>query len=743
MRRVLLILAAALCLPLFGAGGAAAVVTGSAQLNWAEYQRDVDGETQLDMSHFFQQYSLFWHNRRLIQGGRAGGWDLGLGYEWTGLDGSLNGTDIDFKDGKILFAGDFRFTPAGLPLELHVFSRDLNRSSPSRISSSPDLIIDPNIFRGVEDGQHISSGLTLIFGGPQANLFGEYREKLAALPRLLVDYREDYVRDTKGVDPQHYRERDLAFVSLNRRNNWFHYRVFEHVDFLDEENDYEERTWLLGTVDHLNRRQWVHLTNWLMISVDGSLTRRTDWRTNLEGKESAYRLNLFSNGKRRGWGFANYTSLSRTTNDAGGIEKVFDFPVLANGEWDPQNKWKMYLLGQRWQNENAFIPGSQYERSEDSVYGKYQIESKRYPGYVLTPEVEVDWMRNSRIGDGQAARVGVELRSDNRMERAKDWLAACSAAWFDSSVSESLYTELTARLAANNRLSPTVTIGGSQDLAVGSGDYNANITKHLEPTISQSFLGEAERTRTLSGTSYRTTTTAYLELAPPAQWRNRFSVYYDLVHAGEDRHQLRLQHDASYTREQWRADILTIFSEGDELTYRWRADELTALEFVTGDPEMTFAHESGLSYQPNRTWGTQGKVRALWGTGPKGSGWLLLAEQSSAYHLYEASGLARKWLSLEQRFDYQSVWGDDSLWYASMELSAVYYVTRYLTLDADFGVRRYGLTEQNEFEFQLSAVASFRKLQANVSYAYGRADKSSFVPGVREQRWEVGLKKFF
>jgi hypothetical protein len=599
------------------------------------------------------------------------------------------------------------------------------------------------MFTGIYDGQHLSSGITLIAGGPDANLFGDYREKLSALPRLLVDYQEDYVRDLRAVDPQHYRLRDLAFVSLNRKKNWLHYRVFEHTDYINHDNDYQERSWLLGTIDHLNRRQWINLTNWLSISVDGSLTRRTDWRTPTGGEEDAYLLNLFSIGKRRDWNFSNFTTLERITNEAGGLEKNFEFPLLAAGVLDPLNQWKMYFLGERWQGDNMLAPTDAYERSEDSAYVKYQIESKRFTGTLLTPEVELDWNRNSRLGEGEAARVGVEWRSDYRMQRVKDWLVACSAAWFDNNRSASVYSEYTARAALSNRLSSTVEIGGSQDLAVGFGDYSMNLTQHLEPTIAQSFQGEGERARSLSGTSYRSTTNAYLELTPPRSWQNRFSVYYDVVHTETDLHQFKLQHDLSYARETWRYEATTLLSEGDELGYRWLADELIALESVTGDPDLTVSHEEGFSYFPNRYWNAKGKLRVLWGQGPRGSGWLLLGEQTAAYHIYEASGIPRRWLSLEQRFDYQSVWGDDSLWYANLELYAIYYATRYLTFDAKVGVRHYGLTDQNEFEFETSAVAAFRKLQANVSYAYGRAADSSFMPGVREQRWEVGLKKFF
>lgn len=743
MKRLFLCLLIALFPSLWWAGSAAAIVTGSAEWNWAEYRRDVDGGEEMDLSHFYQNYTLFYRDRRLIQGGRAGRWNLGLGYEWTALDTSFNDGDVSIDTGKILYEGDFSFTPAGLPFSINVFSRDLSRANPTSLTTTPGNIIDPDIYVDIKDGQRVTTGITLLAGGPQANLFGNYREMLSAFPRLLVDYQETVVRDDKASDPKHYRERDLAFVSLNRKDNWFHYRVFEHTDYKQPENDYLERTWLLGTIDHLERRQWVNLTNWLSISVDGSLTRNKEWSRRNLGEEETYRFNFFSSARRRAWSFDNFLSFYRTTNDAGGLEKSFEFPVLASGEWDPLNRWKMYFIGDRWEQDDRVFAGSQFNRSEDSAYVKYQIESKRYAGRILTPEVEADWFRSSRPYEGKATRVGVELRSDNRLERAKDWLAACSAAWFDNTLGDSAYTELTAKVAASNRLSKTLEIGGSQELALGFGDYSKNITRRLVPVITEGFQDGSDRTRTLSGTSWRSTTNAYLQLTPPGRWRNRFSAYYDHIHTVTDRHQLRLQHDATYMKAPWRVTAVTILAEGDELNYRWDADELVGLETVTGVPETIFSHETDVSYTPNRFWDTKAKVRALWGEGVLGDAWLLTLHQKAAYHLYEASGVPRRWFSLEENFEYQRIWGDDSLWFAGMDLAAVYHMTRYLSLNTEIGVRHYGLTSQNEFEFEVSAVASFRKLQANVSYAYGRRDEGTFLPGVREQRWEVGLKKYF
>jgi len=734
-----LVLLAVVVLP----GTAPAIVTGSAEWNWAEFQRDVDGGEQTDLSHFYQQYSLLYRDRQLINGGRAGRWTVGLGYEWTAL--AMNGGDEeDVETGKLLYEGELLFTPAGLPLTFSAYSHDLYRSYPSTLLESSANIIDPNVYIGIRNGQHVTSGATLVAGDRLGAIVGDYREYLAALPRLLVDYREDYVRDTKSDEPQHYRSRDLAFVSLNRKDNWFHYKIYDYTDFNDSTNDFQERVWLLGTVDHLNRRKWINLTNWLKLSVDGSLTRIDGAQQRLYGGGSdQYRLNLFSSAKRRNWNADNFTSMSRTTYKSGEMEKTFDFPFFAQGQMDPLHRWKLIFLGSSWEEDNMLLPGSDLGRKEDSLYTKFQLESKHYPGRILTPEGEVDWRRDN-VGDGQAARFGIELRSDNPQKRTRDWQLAYSIARFESSQAESAYHEQVAIAAANYHPSGTVSYGGSQELAVGSGDYATNSTSHMAPTISRHLALENQlEERSLTGTSYRSTTNAYLELTPPGRWRNRFDFSYDLLHVESSLHQLQAIHRLVYAHNQLRFDTETVWAEGDNLGYPWQFNELSGLETVTGNPDMFFSHVARVNYMPNRYWDTSGQLQALWGTGERADGWLLGGEQQAAFHLFESSGIPRRWFSLEERFNYQRIMNSDSLWYAEMEIAASYYATRYLTFEGLCAVRHYGISQQEEFEFEAAVSTVFSKFEARLAYAYGQLSKETFLPGIKEQRWEIGLKKTF
>lgn len=742
-----------------------AVVTGTAAWEWAEYQRDLDDGPSTKASHFFQQYSLLYHDRQAFRDGRAGRWDVALGYEWTALD--LSGSyDDEFDTGKILYQGELYFSPVGVPLSLHAYSHDLTRSTPAILTAN-DTLVDPRIYYGIYDGQHIITGVTLEVGEsrPQRLANSGFNNVLVTLPRLLVDYRDEYIRDLNRFDPVHYRERDLAFISLNRKNNWFHYKVFEHIDYNDSTNDFRERMFLLGTIDQLDRRQWVNLTNWLAISVDGSLTRSEGgpYRRNWDSPE-LYRLNLFSVARRRDWNFSNFTSMSRNSNGDGHVEKTFDFPWYAAGQTDPQHKWKLAFIESSRDETNPRLLSS-YDLKEDNLYGRAQLENSRRSNAILTTDGEAAWTNTSISGEAYATRLGAELRSPRHPGRISDWRAAYSIAWFaadqvleagdrgkaDRDNSGLTYFEQVAEAGFNYSLSSATRVGMNQLLAVGFGTNELNTTKYIVPTISteafdDDYRSSPQKDPFYDGTSYRSITDAYLELTPPGSWRNRFNLRYDLLQTAISRHVFEASHQANFSSGQLRASTRTSLSEGDDLTYQTQAADLGGLEAYTGAPEMIFYHQASLGYTPNRFWETNGQLMAMWGDGPIGSGWILEARQDTAYHLFKAGGLMRRWLDFRERFEYQKIGEVSSLWFADLDFSVVWYATNYLTLDALVGARHFGLTSQTEYQFRTSATAAFRMLEARLAYAYGQrnaGNERAFEPGTTEQRWEVSLKKYF
>lgn len=744
-----------LLLLLFCPTAEGARVTGSAELNWAEYRREVDGVSDDKASHFYQQYSILYQNNGLINAGRAGRWNMALGYEWNTLDTTVNGNDTGVDTGKILYQGDLVFAPGGLPFQLHAYSQDLQRSHLSYGGGNTfvargvqDNIIDPYIVDGLSNGQHITTGVTLLAGIQNGTYLGDYRDMLAAFPRLLFDYRDTYVRDLKGATPQHFHLRDLAFVSLNKKKNWFHYRVTDYTDYETSGNDYSERTFLLGTVDHLERRQWINLTNWLKISTDASLTlsEGKGLPGNGSGASEQYQFNLFSRGKHDHWEFSNFTTMSRAVSEGDIIESIFETPWFASGQFNPLDRWKLMTVGKRWvvNSGNTGVSAGRF-KDDSSLFGAFEVESRRMRGKVITPKLEMDLRNSSEFeGSGQALRAGVEVRNDQRRDRQLDWRVSDYVGIWDNPDAGTYY-ENHFKISADLRLNPKMTIGGRQQLAIGSGVYSPNSSEYLLPILSQSFYEQnVTDSRIDTSGAYRSISEAYVELTGTDKWSNRFSGYLDMVHAQGDRHQVRFGHELAFADSTVRLRLSTYLEEGDDLSYRFGPDEVRKPESLTGDPDLLLSHVMTVRYAPSRAWESDAQLRLVWGDGTLGQGWVADFEQNASYNFYNRVGLQRKVLTLREGFDYEQAWGNGTDWYTSLRLSADYYPMSYYVFGFDVEGRHYGVTGQNEYKYGLSAGVAFPKFEARVSYAYGLRDEGDMsVPQVKEQRWEVGVKKIF
>ena len=213
----------ALCVP-----DAWARLDGEVEWGYAHYEQSGDGGEEASASHFTQRYSLMYSTKGLLGGGRLGYYDLGIGTEWGAFETDYLGKSLSNDANKYLYGGVLHFAPGGLPFRLHAYSFDTQkiRYSASRMSSlglssfsTGSSLFNPGIVTTLSNGQTISSGIQFIAGIRNGSYLGKYRELLSKWPRLLVDYRDIYRRDMTSDHPQKYRDRNLAFVSLNKKDN--------------------------------------------------------------------------------------------------------------------------------------------------------------------------------------------------------------------------------------------------------------------------------------------------------------------------------------------------------------------------------------------------------------------------------------------------------------------------------------------------------------------------------------------
>ena len=726
-------------------------LSGTIGLDWASYRHE-DGGDDVDGSHFFQQYSLLYKSKGVINSGRAGKWDVALGYEWNDLSSELDDISYDETTDKILFQGDILFAPGGLPLRVHAFSYDMHQSLPySDTRGDFGALIDPGIFTTIENGQHISTGITLLAGIKNGSYLGEYRELLSQFPKLLIDFREELVRDTERRDQVHYRMRDLAFVSLNKKDNWFHYRHQDFKDYEDPNNDYTQKTFLLGTIDHMERRQWINLTNWIKISTDVSLTQYEETLRPWE-QEDTYAFNLFSLARRSNYEVSNPASFRRSARDTK-VESSLYFPVFASGALDSQSLWRLMLVGNREEDE-YFASGTSdrfgtADRSEDTLYGRFQFETTRYAGYVLTPEIALETNKTSDE-KGNAARVGFEMRTNDVYRKSVDWLVSYDLTWIDGEDKEDDTVsywghELLASL--KHRASSGTTMGVTQGVLFGYGDkdrlattyitqrslnLDGQATAPLEESSDDSYLG-----------SY---TTAFLELSGNRPMLNRFEAV--LIYEKEDsteEHLLELRHLLTSNRPKSTLRMESVFRTGDDIKSSLNTNNVSDPWGSLRDVDMTFSHSTEMSYRPNRAWEARGTATADWISGAGDDAYVFSVEQETRYSLYQMGGLSRKILEAYQLFDYEHTWGPSTSWYSKLELGIDWSPFRRVLFGGNVTLEYYDLYEQTEIGYELYAAVDYQKFRAKTAYEYRQLDydDDSSTPKVKDSRVSVSVQKIF
>lgn len=715
---------------------------GSITLDWASYSHE-GGRGDVDGSHFFQQYSLLYKTEGVINSGRAGHWDVAFGYEWNDLSSELDDEDYDERTDKILYRGDLLFAPGGLPLRIHAYSYDMQQSMPYR-STIGDFgaLIDPNIFTSMNNGQHITSGVTLVAGIRNGSYLGEYRDLLARFPKLLIDFRENLVRDTERTDPVHYRMRDLAFVSLNKKDNWFHYRHQEFKDYEDPVNDYSQKTYLIGTVDHLYRRQWINLTNWIKVSTDLSLVEYQEPGRPWEDDET-YAFNLFSKARRRSFEVNNFASFRRTTGNSDVANQIF-FPVYARGALDHQTGWRSILIGNR--EKSDYFTAGVADYSEETLYGRFQLETTRYAGYVFTPEIELETSSTSEE-DGNAARVGFELRSDDRYHKDSNWLVGYALTWIDGEdqAGETVDVwghELLASI--KRRIDLRKEVGVTQKLLVGTGDVSRRATSYIVPqslNVNGSSADESE-----DETYFGSYTTAYLELVGNLRMTNRFegAFIYEQEESEAERY-LELRHTLTSSLPKSILRVRNVLRAGDDISSDLDLDGIFDPWRLLGDVDTILSHGTSLNYRPNRSWEVQGEAGIDWMSGDNDDAWVFNFEEEVRYSLYQYGGRARKVLEAYQLFDYEQAWGAASTWYARLECGVDWSPVRRFLVGGNVSLEYWDWREQTEVGYELYAAVDFQKLRAKTSYEYRQLDNDddAATPKVKDSRLTVSVEKLF
>lgn len=474
---------------------ASARLSGEAALNYTSYSMSDNFKNRLSSHSFTQDYSLLYSKSGAVYNSRLGRYSVALGYNWSMLnsDTTANGVSADFNGnrGHFLYSGELLLDPKELPIRLTAYSRDLTRNSFSTansavannifLSNNGQLLGRPELFTGIDDGLHIESGATLV-AGVKNGMTNGYNEILRHFPMIMLDYRDQINKDRRAFSPVDNRLSRLAFVSLNKKDNWFHYRYTTYKDNINSVNDYSERQFQIGTVDQNLERRWIDFSNWLQVSADLQLTKRINNNMSQDYEESD--LNLFVQARRRSWEARSYNNFNRYRDNNGRLTYKTTMPLNVTGVLNPDVSWSTRVLYKD-THDNA---GAHLE----SAMAGYRVETFKRSLFTLSQYFDLE-SSSSESSELLVLSGGLETTSSTRFSRKVSLGASYS---IKNSVQKNSFTDsnfLEQKLSLRSSYAPTnqlrinlsqtfdYTSGQWQNFSSSVRDVNTTLPQYISP----------------------------------------------------------------------------------------------------------------------------------------------------------------------------------------------------------------------------------------------------------------------
>ncbi|WP_298440334.1 hypothetical protein [Geobacter sp.] len=724
---------------------AGARVTGDAELGYVGYDAEANGKKVVRGHSFEQRYSLLYQSDGLLYGGRVGSYDLNLGYEWGAFDTRVkNPSDPTDPGGNInpsisgghpIYRGEIVIDPLELPMKLKAYSYELNRISFIRNSTgtAPEgsSLIGPRLTTDLLDGLSINSGVTMLFG-VKNGLTNGYNAIFQHIPLVMVDYRDELRKDTKSATPVDTRLRRLAFVSLNKRDNWFHYRTTRFEDRLNPTLSFTESQFQLGTIDQTLARRWVDMTNWLKISTDGQFTKHAS--VNPINSYESYDLNFFAAAARQTWEARTFSSFTRL-QDRNGLTLERTVPMYATGVLKSDVEWKgtLYSRDRRLRR----LDGSESLKNDRN--GSLRLDMFSRAPFTLGTFAKVENSEN------EGAKLlsfegGVETASTRRFSRDYSLFASYNVKYFDASngtVGDSKYLNQTAVVRGVYTASQTVRFELEENVSAGSGtnprDFSNQAIIVNSGLTSNSGVNSTLNRRDESINDYlRSVTTLAGYWTPRPRLRVSAALSEDiLAPSGAPVDSVTtVRGDIDYA--------LSDFTMRVRGSYRYRNQGGAVTDFFDG--------QGVVEYKPNRN--LEASLYYIYNFGhdtPNTRSEVADIRQRLIYSFYSTRGLARKVLEISEEYDYNRTQNFGTAVASLTTTQRLRLGARYYPISRLFvgGNARFSLLEPNsvtEQVYNATVGVTFSKLQASLDYSYGKRDGND---NRIEKRIAANVRKFF
>ncbi len=720
-------------------------LSGEAELGYVKADTEAGGAKVLDASSFYQRYSILYSTQGALYQGRMGGYDLALGYEWGSFDTSikdpsrpndpLGNASLSLSRGHLLYRGEFYLDPQELPLKLKVYSYDMSRITMDRdtLTSLGSGMTQPGLVTSLEDGTHIITGATLLLG-VKSGLTNGYNAIFRHIPLVMLDYRDEINRDLKSLTPIDTRLRRLAFVSLNKRDNWFHYRTTRFEDYLNSSNSFEENQIQLGTVDQSLTRRWIDMTNWLKISADGMHTKRVAKDTTTSFEE--YQLNLFGIAERKAWQARTFSSYTRTKDNLGTtLERRI--PLYAAGVAGQDAEWNANAYSQ----ETDVTPPVGRPYTTSNISGAIRATMFKRSQFTLSPSLKAEH-NDSREGKLLSLEGGIETASTRRFSDVFTVAAGYDVKVFrgDGVRGSSQYTNHDATLRVGYVPGSTVRVTFLENLTAASGQNPQNYS-NSQITINNGFGGTVsssaaadlyDRNRNTIDGYVRSVSSADVAWIPLPRLQLTFGVSQDFLspdNAPSDS-LTTLRNTINYSTPTFTTTLENSF---------W-------LRSVGGGVDHLIESRGTIDYRPDKSLANLLQYTFSKRQDHDGTDYQYVdLVQRLTYSFYSRAGVSSKPLEISEEFNYNKtttinggVMSEGSA--KRFTLSARYYPVRFLLLGV---TSRFSFIEpEGAFEQTYEGVMAltFRKFQASLNYSYGRRNE---LGGIIEKRLSANVKKVF
>lgn len=698
-------------------------LSGEVEYDYSRLNKKNNFDT-VETINFFQRYSLLYEKEGLLKNGFLGSYDLKFGYTWYSNASERNGYESTISGDKFIYSGELNIAPGALPFRLTAYRTDLMKPHVVKTEVSDGLFPDQvnDYLFGVKS---VTTGVSLIAGIKNGSYMGRYREALSQYPRLLIDYREVEVKGDamQGIvgNRLDYKQQNLAFISLNKKDNWFHCKVYKFTDHVDTTNNLLRKQYLLGTIDHKNQRHWINLTNWLRMSVDGSLL------TTAEGSDApestSWLINSYFSGAYEdmtGDVFLNYRRQRPANNEE--LTQHLSLPVYFKKD-EYLRTWRTRFQFSQAKEENELTDVAMQRKQYDWM-GRVDLDKQEKVVFTTGANATHktgDW------GEGDVVGAYFSWATNSRFRPKINWRLSADSQYatetdMDGTGKDSLSQVVRASLSGfTHRNRGRWAFGETLSYVDGSTDsINVNT---LNPTNNSS-----------SSYSIKSESWFEYEYLSRVGISNRFygAFLYDQGREN-DRWSLFLWHNLNYRTGNW--------SVNSNTSYRTNYGESTINDVVEDYDNYALIHNSRVKYRVNRVADYSGSLKLLRLEGENyGRQEITLAENIN-FHFYR-KGLARgrKWLDISQGFEwerYENFHADSAPSDLYSLLGAVtYYYNRVVSLGSNFRYT-FGDSEDGQFISRTWINVKYPLLSMRLAYSYGKNET------VEEHYYEASMNKKF